>query len=316
MLTAFQRRQHMQKNRILILGATGFVGGAIARQLVASGHEVVGLARTSAAADRLRSNGIASIEGDLDGDLLPILSAASTLDAVIYAAQLAPKLEHRAVSALLDQLADTGKRFIFTSGTGVFMQRSGGAWSLDSYAEDDPFEPEPLAAIRVQVEGLVRLSISRGVQGIVVRPPLIWGADDHGHVALTYRSVAVTGAACYVGDGLASYSNVHADDIARLFELVLEKGTPGTLYHGVGGEIPNRWIAEAVARDMGCTARSITSEEAERVWGPFGALIMSASSRSRSPRARDELSWTARHTDMLSMIGEPRLRRIATQGRV
>ena len=50
---------------------------------------------------------------------------------------------------------------------------------------------------------------------------------------------------------------------------------------GVGGEIPNRWIAEAVARDLGCEARSVSPEEANDIWGEFGALIMAASSRDR-----------------------------------
>ncbi|WP_437755308.1 hypothetical protein [Sorangium sp. So ce1389] len=74
-------------------------------------------------------------------------------------------------------------------------------------------------------------------------------------------------------------------------------GPWGGVYHGVGGEIPNRWIADAVARDMGCEARSLSAEEALEVWEQFGTLIMASSSRSRSSRARAELGWTAEKTD-------------------
>jgi len=299
------------KQQILIFGAGGFVGGGVSRHLLAKGHVVRGVTRSVESAERLKAASIAPIIGDLDGGLNALTAIAKDADTIIYAAQLHPDAERRAVSALLDAIAGTNKRFIFTSGTGVFLQRTDGAWSQDSFAEDDVFTPEPLAARRIEVEALVLAAPQREIHGIVIRPPLIWGPADHGHVAMTYRSVAATGAACYVGDGLASYSNVHIEDIARLYALAVERSEPGALYHGVGGEIPNRWIAEAVARDLGCEARSVSPEEANDIWGEFGALIMASSSRSRSPRARDELGWTAGTTDMLSLIGEPRLRALA-----
>jgi nucleoside-diphosphate-sugar epimerase len=299
------------KQRVLIFGASGFVGGGLARHLSATGHAVLGVTRSAESAERLKAASIASIMGDLDKDLDHLLAAARDADAILFAAQLHPDAEHRAVSALLDEIAGTNKRFIFTSGTGVLLQRTGGAWSQDSFAEEDAFAVEPLAARRIEVEALVRAAVNRNIQGIVIRPPLIWGPGDHGHVAMTYRSVGLTGAACYVGDGLASYSNVHIDDIARLYMLALERGAPGAVYHGVGGETPNRWIAEAVARDLGCEPHRVSVDEAVKIWGEFGALIMSSSSRSRSPRARDELGWKAEKKDMLTMIGEPRLRVLA-----
>lgn len=299
------------KQHILIFGAGGFVGGGVSRHLSAAGHVVQGVTRSPESADRLRAASITPIIGDLEIGLNDLAAAVKDADAIIYTAQLQPDGEHRAVSVLLDAIAGTSKRFLFTSGTGVLLQRTGGAWSQDSFSEEDVFTPEPLAARRIEVEALVRAAPKRGVHGLVIRPPLIWGPADHGHVAMTYRSVAPTGSACYVGEGLASYSNVHIEDIARLYALALERGDAGALYQGVGGEIPNRWIAEAVARDLGCEARSISPEEANEVWGEFGALIMGSSSRSRSPRARDELGWTAERTDMLAMIGEPRLRALA-----
>jgi nucleoside-diphosphate-sugar epimerase len=301
--------------RVSVIGAAGFAGGALARHFLASGYEVSGLVRSAVAATRLQSEGIEPIIGDLESeDASPLLATAvKRSDAVVFAPQLAPEIEYRAISALLDALVGTGKTFLFTSGTGVMLQRTAGAWSQDSFAEDDVFEPEVLAARRIDTERLVRSAPTRGVRGIVLRPPLLWGPGDHGHVAMVYRSVGLTGAACYVGEGLASYSHVHIDDAARLYVLALTRGEPGALYHAAGGEIPNRWIAEAVARDMQCETRSLSVEEASEVWGPFGALILSSSSRSRSPRARAELGWTAEKTDMLTMIGEPRLRALAAR---
>ncbi len=137
---------------------------------------------------------------------------------------------------------------------------------------------------------------------MVVRPPYLWGDGEHGHLSAIRESVALTGAACYIGDGLNCYSNLHVTDAARLVSAALDRGTPGALYHGVAAEVPNRWIAEAVAHALGCPTRSVSVSEAADIWGDFTALILSASSRSRAPRSRRELGWSPRHTDMLATL--------------
>jgi len=301
-----------QKVKVLVIGATGFVGGATARRLAAKGNAISGLARSDEAAARLIEVGITPVHADLEQDIEGVVAAAKSVDAVVYAAQIAPPAELEAVSAMLDALSGSGKTFIFLSGSGVLCQRTEGAWSADSFAEDEAFSPEPLAVARVETEALVRSAAGRGLRSMVVRPPMIWGPGDHGHVPMVYQSVAATGAACYIGDGLATYGNVHVDDVAELFARALEAGERGALYQGVAGEIPNRWIAEAVARDLGCETRSVTMAEAGEIWGEFGALIMSVSSRVRDTTTRKSLGWAPRNNDMLSEIGEPRLRALAT----
>jgi nucleoside-diphosphate-sugar epimerase len=110
---------------------------------------------------------------------------------------------------------------------------------------------------------------------------------------------------------LAAYSNVHSADLARLYSLAIEKGIPGALYHAAGGEIPWRWIAESVARDLGVPTRSLSIEEAHDMFGAEATMIYSACSRSRDPRSRADLGWLPTHLDMLTQVGEPRLRALA-----
>ncbi|MBA2933900.1 NAD-dependent epimerase/dehydratase family protein [Sphingomonas sp. CGMCC 1.13654] len=295
----------------LVIGATGFVGGRIAHHLAEHGWAVSGLARSASAIAQLEKSGIDAVAGDVEFDLDAVVTASREHDVVIYAAQIAPPVELVAVSGLISGLTGSGRTFVLLSGSGVLCQRTAGAWSADSFAEDDAFLPEPLAEPRVEAERLVRAASSNGLRTMVVRPPLIWGPGDHGHVPMVYRSVSATGSACYVGNGLAGYGHVHVDDVAALFLRAIEAGKPGTLYHGVAGELPNRWIAEAVARDLGVPTRSVSMEKAAEIWGEFGALIMSVSSRIRDAATRAALGWVPRHTDMLSEIGEPRLRALA-----
>ncbi|MGW4906295.1 NAD-dependent epimerase/dehydratase family protein [Streptomyces sp. NPDC004270] len=298
---------------VLVIGATGFVGRALARHLTARGHLVTGLARTDAAAVALAADGITPVTADLDARHSATIEAALRADAVLYTAQPGPVLETETVESLTRAMAGTGKTLIFLSGSGVLLQRTAGAWSQDSFAEHDPFTVEPLATSRKAAEDTVLAAASDRLRAMVVRPGLIWGPGDHGHVPMTYQSVAATGAACYVGPGLNTYSHVHIDDVTRLFTLALEAGRPGGLYHAVAGEVPNRWIAERVANDLGCDTRSVTPQEAALVWGEFGALVLAASSRLRAVRAPQELGWRPEHTDMLSTIGEARLRKLAAR---
>ncbi|GLZ46744.1 UDP-glucose 4-epimerase [Actinomycetospora sp. NBRC 106375] len=293
----------MTTQEIAVVGATGFVGGGLARGLQAAGHAVSGLARSDDAALVLRRRGITPVPGDVVAGLDEAATSLSRFDTVVLAASLDTDDEHRAATALIG----TGARVVFLSGSGVMLERTAGGAGAGPWAEDDAFPVEPLAARRVETEALVR-----GAGGLVLRPPLIWGPGDHGHVAMTYASVAATGAAAFVGEGASAYTNVHVDDVARLLALAVDRAPAGALYHAAGGELTNRAIAAAVAADLGAPARSVTPEEAADVWGEFGALVMGSSSRITAPRARDELGWRPEHPDMLAEVGEDRLRALAT----
>jgi nucleoside-diphosphate-sugar epimerase len=296
---------------ILVIGATGYLGGVLARHLDGEGHQVSGVARSKEAGAKLVEAGITPVFGNLDAVMSPVLDAARVADVVVYTAQVEFEREPVVMARLCEALEGTGKTLIFTSGSGVFMKDTGGDWVSDALAEDDAFAPVPFMSGRVEAERVVRAAAEMRVRAMVVRPPAIWGPGDNGQVARVYRTVAATGAACYIGSGLAVYSSVHHDDLARLYSLAIERGTPGALYHASGGEFSWRWIAESVARDLGVPTRSLGVEEAHGMFGPVGATIYSACSRSLDTRSRRELGWTPVHLDMLSQVGEQRLRALA-----
>jgi nucleoside-diphosphate-sugar epimerase len=286
--------------RTLVIGATGFIGYHIALRLLAGGHEVAGLARSGAAAERLSKAGIEPILGEIEA----MGAHARAADATVFAPQLLMDAEYAAVARLLDALEGTGKRFLFTSGTGVLGKRTAGAWDENSYSdydEDPPFSK--LLLRRVETERLVRSAASRGMIPIVVRPPMVWCPGRHNILEWMRASSERTGALCYVGAGLNCYTDVHVADLADLYAAAIERGTPGALYHAASYELPNRALAEILAQRIGCETRSVTVDEAIAIWGKFAVLVvLSVSSRSRAPRARVELGWTPTRTDLIGAI--------------
>lgn len=289
--------------RILVCGATGYLGKHIARGLREAGHEILGLARNESASEKVASLGFTPVEGDMKRPE-SLVALLDRVDAVVSVAQVMLDEEYRAARAMLEALEGSDKFFIQTSGTGLVSQKTDGAWSEDSFAEDDPFVPSKYLGARLETENMVRSFATRGVRAMVIRPPLMWGHGECKPIADFYRSAAETGAVCYLGAGLNLYSNVHVDDLAQVYVLALQRGVPGALYHAVSGEQNYRTIAETVARHLGVPTRSIDFPEAVQLWDKFTALIsFSVCSRSRSPRTRRELGW-APHPDRLDFLAE------------
>jgi nucleoside-diphosphate-sugar epimerase len=291
--------------KALIIGATGYVGSAVARNFKAHGYETHGLARNAQNVAALEVVGVVPVEGDLD-DLSRVATLSKGYDLAVLAGLGQRDQESAAVSAFIEACRGSTRRFIYTSGTGVLgIPAHDGRWSDYAFAEDDPF-PFPggfTRAWRIGTENLVRTAGAEGVHAMVLRPPLIWGHGGSVQVPAIFQSVQKVGRACYVGLGLNLYSNVHVDDLAEAFRLAAEKGAPGALYHTVSGEADFRSIAEAVAVVMACATRSVTFAEACEIWGELttGAAL-AVNSRSVPRRTRDELGWEPRRLDLIDDI--------------
>lgn len=288
---------------VLLVGASGYVGQSVVRRLREAGCQLSALARTPAAAERFRAQGIHAVPGNVD-NVAAVTNRLAEHDACIWLSWLDWEDEARAVGTLLDAIRGSGKSFIFTSGTGMLgIPALDGAWDERSFAEDDPFTPAPHLVRRAETERRVRDAAGHGVRAMVIRPPLIWGHGGSRQIPLIFDSVRLTGAACYVGAGLHVYSHVHVDDLADVYGRALAHGRTGALYHSVAGEADFRALAKAVAQAMGCAARSISFEEAVALFGlQMARGTLAVNSRTRSPRAREELGWVPRHVDIIEDI--------------
>jgi nucleoside-diphosphate-sugar epimerase len=289
--------------KTLIVGANGYLGSNVARELIANNHAVSGLARSAELGAQMAAHGVEPVSGTLT-DTAHLSKLASGFDALVFCPVVPFEEEAPALGALLEAFEGTNKPFLFTSGTGVLsIPAQDGQWNQETFSEDDPYVGRHWLKLRVDTENLVRKASERGVRAIVIRPPQIWGRGGSKQLPAIFESVTKTGAACYIGAGLNLYSHVHVDDLAILYRLAIEKGVPGALYHAVAGEVNWRTIAEAVAQTMKCQTRSVTYAEACEIWGKmYAGVFFAVNSRSQAVRSRRELGWEPTIFDLIEDV--------------
>lgn len=236
--------------KIFLTGATGYLGGAIAREITAAGHSVTGLARSPNSTRKLQTARVEPYSGSL-ADAGSLVAGAQSAGAVIHAAlDEAAKAPHEvdieAVGSFLRALAGTGKAFVYTSGLTV-LGDTGGMMA----DEDTPPNPIPFSAWRPAVENMVLATAGRQVRSIVIRPGWVYGHGG-GAVRLLVEGARQDGIARPAGNGRNHWPVVHLDDIARLYVLAVEQAPAGTMLHAVGTPAaPVADIAAAASRAAG-----------------------------------------------------------------
>jgi len=287
----FQRNPDMN---VFLTGAAGYVGGSVARKLLASGHRVRGLVRTPERAVQVRSQGIEPVLGNLS-DLSLLRANASEADAVVSAANAD---DRASVEAMLAGLVGSGKVFVHTSGSGVIADCAGGAATDKIYEDVSPIDPKPLRAARAALNKDIIAAARQGVRSVVVAPPMIYGRGlgVHAHSIQVPAMIAharKVGQAQFIGAGANRWSNVHIEDLADLYRMALEQAPAGLYCYAENGENSMREIADAISRTFGFRpAASITIAEASAAFGENPAnYSFGSNSRVRALKARDLLGW-------------------------
>jgi nucleoside-diphosphate-sugar epimerase len=294
--------------RVFVTGATGYIGGSIAARLRQAGHEVLGLARTSAKAATLAERGIVPVRGTLDDTEL-LVATGREVDAIVNAASS----DHRAaVLACLQALAGTGKPFVHTSGSSIVADDAAGEPSNAVFDETTPFTPPPLRAARVALDREIGTAADRGVRTVVLCNSLIYGQgsglhEDSVQVPTLIALARQRGVASHVGRGLNRWSTVHIEDVADLYLLALERAAAGSFFFVESGEASFLDMAAAIGRMLGMGERTEPwpIEAAIAAWGESKArYTMASNSRVRAAAVRAALGWRPSRPDVLTEIGQ------------
>jgi nucleoside-diphosphate-sugar epimerase len=288
--------------RVFITGASGFVGSAIVKDMIAAGHKVLGLARSDKAAASVMALGAEVQRGDMD-DLESLRRGADAADGVIHTAfnhdfskfKANCESDRRAIEALGMALKGSERPLLVTSG--VALLASGRAATEDD-KHDESFPRASEAAAHAVAE--------LGVHASTVRlPPSTHGHGDHGFVPILIKIAREKGVSAYIGDGSNRWAATHRFDAARVFRLALERGAAGGPFHAVAEEgIPFREIAAVVGHRLNVPVVSKSKDEAAAHFGWF-ATFAGMELAASSSRTQALLGWEPKQPGLLADIDHP-----------
>jgi nucleoside-diphosphate-sugar epimerase len=278
--------------RIFLTGATGFIGSRIVPELLAAGHQVLGLTRSDAGARALEAAGAEVHRGTLE-DPDSLRAGAEQADAVIHTAfdhdfsnfVANCEKDRRVIQAMGRALAGSGRPFLLTSGTGI------GSPGPGQLATEDVFNAEhPNPRIGSELEGLALLEA--GIDVRVVRLPQVHDPVRQGLISPFIDISRDKGVVAYVGEGANRWPAAHVLDVAKLYALVLDEGEAGKRYHAVAEEgISAREIAEVVAAGLDLPLVSLPPEQAPAHFGWFG-MFAGMDLRASGRWTQQALGWT------------------------
>jgi len=222
--------------RVLVTGATGFVGGGVVRALLADGHEVHGLVRDVAAAARLERDGVVLHAGDMrePASYVPVVGQ---VDSVVQAASLSTSgrvtraraarvfaAEHTMTTALANVCLDHGRRMMYTGGCFDW-----GDHGDDWITEETALSPSPMGEGHAREARLLqRMHAERGLDVVRLNPGFVYGPG--GLLRSAFVDQASKGRLRCIGTGSNWWSCVHVDDLGRAYAAALTGARPGSYY--------------------------------------------------------------------------------------
>jgi len=274
--------------RVFLTGATGFIGSALIPELLQHGHSVLGYARSDDGAAALRQLGADVHRGDLE-DLAALRRGAGQADGIVHCGFIHDftkfaencAIDGRAIDALADVLAGSGKALVVTSGIPGLPGRV--TTEDDGLPAGSPMprvsEPRALAAA------------ARGVRACVVRLPQVHDRDKAGLVPFLIGVAKQKGVSAYVGEGQNRWAAAHRFSTPSLYRLALEQGGAGARYHAVEEEgITLKAIAESIGRGLKVPVISVSGDEAVAHFGAMGHFA-AMSNPASSALTRQRLGW-------------------------
>ncbi|HEV3377098.1 MAG TPA: NAD(P)-dependent oxidoreductase [Thermoleophilaceae bacterium] len=302
--------------KIFVAGATGALGRVLVPQLVAGGHEVVGMTRTASKQDLVRGLGARPAVADaLDPDAVARVVAEAEPEVIVHQlTALSGTIDMRHMDrsfAETNRLRTEGTDHLLAAGRAVgvrrFVAQSFAGWPSERTGgpvkrEADPLDPSPPAALRPLVDALRHLEEAvtgaAWTEGIVLRyggfygPGTSLSLEPEGeHVAAIRRRKFPV-----VGSGAGMWSFIHIEDAATATVAAIERGERG-IYNVVDDEPAPVSVWLPVAADaFGAKPPRRVPRWLGRIMAGEAATVMMTEARGASnEKAKRELGWSPRY---------------------
>ncbi len=281
--------------KILITGATGYIGSSVVSKLVSAGHRVTAIVRSQPSALKAQTAGAITVTGDLY-DAAWLTEELSQHDAAIHAAAPSDGTAHQLNDAVIDAaiaaFGGTNRPFILT----------GGIWR---YGENDRISeasPAAAAAISAWRGPLERRLLDSDVRASIVEPGIVYGNGAGIPALIADAPRTDDGDIMLIGSGNQRWTSVHVDDLADLYVAVLENAKGGERYLGVTGDNPTvRELGEAVAGPDNTVVPEDDTASRERLGAAFAdALLLDQA--AVTTKARDAFGWNPQQPTLIEEL--------------
>ena len=302
--------------KVFLAGATGALGRRLMPQLVANGHQVVGMTRSEAKRDLVRSLGAEPVVADaLDPEAVGRAVREAEPDAIVHqltalSESLDPRhferdfaLTNRLRTEGTDHLLSAGRaarvdRFVAQSFAGWPFARTGGPVK----SEDDPLDPDPPKPFRTTLDAIRHLedavTQATWTEGIVLRYGGFYGPGTGFALEPPGEQVEMVRKRKFplVGEASGVWSFIHIDDAAAATVAALERGHRG-IYNVVDDDPApvSEWLPIAAEAVGAKPPMRVPRWLGRLVAGEAATIFMTEVRGASNAKAKQELDWQPRH---------------------
>jgi nucleoside-diphosphate-sugar epimerase len=281
--------------KVVLTGATGFIGSHVLAELHSHGHEVTAVVRNKDQAGTVAARGAVPAVVDLH-DRAALTRLLGGADGAVHTASpgdaTSANLDTAVVDAVTEAFAGTGRPYLQISGLWIYGNNT-------AITEKSAFNAPPLVSWKLPIES--RVLDATGIRGVVIVSGTAYGDGGGGIPGVVLGSPRDdAGRLIALGSGRQHWADVHVADLADFFRRALEEESARGRYvigNGLSSTVAE--LTEAAAVAVGAPgAVPGSDDEARTRLGDYFAEVLLLDQGTDAARARAELGWSPSHPSL------------------